>query len=114
MARKVIERIKSSVWPNHPDGIVRLNWLIFVFTAPFLAIILWHQSWITWTTGGAIGLWGFTFSNAYLNRMYWRSIDLQHQNLNSMLDTIQLAYYAMHEHCPNCGHRLKAPKEMRQ
>jgi ABC-type phosphate/phosphonate transport system permease subunit len=114
MARKVIERIKAAVYPNHPDGIIRLNWLIFMVTAPFLALTIWHQNLVAWGSMGAVFLWGFTFSNAYLNRVYWKSVELHQQNLNAMLDTIQVAYYAMHEHCPNCGHRLKAPEEIRQ
>jgi hypothetical protein len=114
MARKVIEYIKNVIWPNPRDGIVRLNWLIFLPTAPFLAIVLWHSGWVAWTTVGGVGLWGFTFSNAYLSRMYWEIVELQHENLGEMLNTIQLAYYALHEHCPNCGRRLKAPEEMRQ
>jgi Flp pilus assembly protein TadB len=113
MARKVIERIKAWIYPNHQDGIVRINWLIFAFTAPFLGFTL-HQSWVAWSTVGVVGLWAFTFSNAYLNRLYYRNYLLQNQNLQEMLDQIARAYFMLHEHCPNCGSRLKPPPEVRQ
>jgi Flp pilus assembly protein TadB len=110
-------RLKSwlrSKFNSSPDGVIRVTWLIFIVTGPFLINTLWHQNLIAWLAMVGAGMWAFTFSNAYLNRMYWRNYQLQNQNLHEMLDTISQAYYLLHEHCPNCGSRLKPPPEVRQ
>jgi Flp pilus assembly protein TadB len=91
-----------------------VTWLFFVLFSPFLVITLWGQTRVAWLAMVGAGMWGFTFSNAYLNRLYYRNYQLQNQNLQEMLDQITQAYYLLHEHCPNCGARLKPPPEIRQ
>jgi rRNA maturation protein Nop10 len=46
--------------------------------------------------------------------MYWQNHELMMRNQQDMLNQIQTAYYLLHEHCPSCGARLKAPPEVRQ
>lgn len=97
-----------------PDDLVRITWGILVVSAPFMAIALYRQPVINWAMFGAVGLWAFTISNAYLHRMYWRNHEMMVRNQQEMLNQIEYAYHLLHEHCPNCGARLRSPAEARQ
>jgi hypothetical protein len=96
-----------------PDNLVKITWIIFILSLPFLGAALYSQPYITWVVSGTLVVWGFTFSNAYLHRMYYQNHELMMRNQQEMLDQITVAYHLLHEHCPSCGARLKAP-EVRQ
>ena len=115
MARKIIGWFKRAFIPSSPEDSPRtaINWLILF--APFIANGLWHSGWQWqfWLWIPAAGMWTWNLTYAFVNRSYWRLFKELNENTQSTMHTmtieIQQAYYRLHEHCPNCGSRLKPP-----
>lgn len=110
--RRILSWFKAQM--ATPNGIILVTWAIFILFLPFLVISFWGvRSWVEGLrlTGGV--LWAFTFSNAYLNRFYYRLFNEQSVQLRMMVETLEIMWHQMHSHCPNCGQQFKAP-EVRQ
>jgi len=116
--KALLRRIKGWFIPGTPEDSPRtaLNWLILF--APFIAVGLWHhRSFEFWAWLACVAMWTWNITYAFVNRNYWRLFKELNENTQATMHTImadiQVAYYRLHEHCPNCGARLKPP-EVRQ
>jgi len=112
--KKILGLLKRTFIPSSPEDSPRtmVNWLILF--APFILMGLWpHRDYVFWTWLVTAVMWTWNITYAFVNRFYWRLFRQLNENTQSTMHTmameIQQAYYRMHEHCPQCGSRLKPP-----
>jgi len=108
-------KIKQWVIPSSPEESPRttITWLILF--APFIATGLWHHYWSFefWAWMACAAMWAWNITYAFVNRQYWRLFKELNENTQSTMHSMEMeitqAYYRLHEHCPQCGSRLKPP-----
>jgi len=109
MAKKIIGWFKRAYIPSSPEDSPRtsINWLIAF--APFMALSIWNSGWQWqfWLWIPATAMWTWNISYAFVNRFYWRLFKSQNESMLELAKSMQAEYYLLHDHCPQCGLRLK-------
>jgi len=110
--KKLAGLLKRTFIPSTPEDSPRtaVNWLIAF--APFILQGLWHSGWQwqfwLWIPAAAMWTWNITY--AFVNRFYYRLFKSQNDSLMELAKSMQAEYWLLHDHCPQCGLRLKPPQ----